>query len=133
MKRTVDALFAALVAALVSCTPGAPSEVHWKDGNFKIYATDTDFNATELGYDHHPGLLGLVDTEVVAAGSTAQCVFVERTDPASKRTEFFIVLKEASSETHSGEVEGPYTTAQFQEIRTARKLPEFTWRKKKKG
>src|SRR5690349_6366948 len=107
MKRMLRAFSSVFLAALVSCVPGATAEVHWKDGNFKVYATDTDFNATELGYDHHPGLLGLVDAEVVAAGSTAQFVFVERTDPNSQRTEFYIVPKEASTNTHSGKVEGP--------------------------
>ena len=131
MKRLFHALIAVLAVLPVSC--GRPVDVHWKDGNFKIYATDADFNATTLGYDHHPGLLALVKAEVVSAGSTAQFVFVERTDTNFKRTEFYIIPKEASADTHSGKVEGPYSEAQFREIRIARHLPDFTWRKQKKG
>jgi hypothetical protein len=104
--------------------------VHWTDGNFKVYATDEDFKATRLGYDYHPGLLGLVEAEVVAAGSHAQFVFVERIDRASGRVEFYVVEKEQSKNSHSGKVEGPFSEARFREIRTARQLPEFTWRKK---
>lgn len=122
-------IFIALIAVLTaSC--GRRADVHWKDGHFKVYATDLDFKATRLGYDHHPGVLGLVDEEIVAAGSTAQFVFVERVDKASGRTEFYVVLKEGSPDFHSGTVDGPYSLAQFQEIRASRKLPEFTWRKK---
>jgi len=128
MKRLLTPL--ALVAVLaLSC--GQPADVHWKDGNFKVYATQADFNATKLGYDHHPGLLGLVDSEVVAAGSSAEVVFVERNDPATRRTEFYIIPKEASAASHSGTVEGPYSGEQFRDIRIARRLPEFAWRKKR--
>lgn len=130
MKGLCCALIVVLAALPVSC--GRSADVRWKDGNFKVYATSADFNATKLGYDHHPGLLGLVEAEIVAAGSTAQFVFVERTDPNSKRAEFYIIPKEASADTHSGKVEGPYSGAQFQEIRIARQLPDFTWRKQKK-
>jgi len=90
-----------------------------------------DFTAQQLGYNHHPGTLGLVKAEVVAAGSTAQWVFVERLERTSGRTEFYIVPKEGMPENHSGTVEGPFTETQFRELRTARQLPEFTWRKKK--
>ena len=129
--KSLYALLAGVLVFLVSCAPSA--EVHWKDGNFKVYATPSDYNATKLGYDHHPGVLGLVGAEVVAAGSTPQIVFVERSEPASRRTEFYIIPKEASTDSHSGTVEGPYSWTQFQEIRSARQLPEFTWRKSKKG
>jgi hypothetical protein len=133
VKTILSILSVLIIALAVSCVPGAPAEVHWKDGNFKVYATDLDFDATKLGYDHHPGLLGLVDAEVVAAGSTAQFVFVERPDPSSQRPEFYLIPKEAATDTHSGKVEGPYTTEQFREIRIARQLPDFKWRKQKKG
>ena len=129
MKRLLT-LIAVVAVLAVSC--GRRADVHWKDGDFKVYATQADFNATKLGYDHHPGLLGLVDSEVVAAGSTAEVVFVERSDPATRRTGFYIIPKEASAGSHSGTVEGPYSEAQFREIRIARRLPEFAWRKSRK-
>ena len=129
MKRLLTLITLVGVMA-VSC--GRRADVHWKDGNFKVYATGADFNATKLGYDHHPGLLGLVASEVVAAGSTAEVVFVERSDPATRRTEFYIIPKEASADSHSGTVEGPYSVGQFREIRIARRLPEFNWRKSRK-
>jgi hypothetical protein len=128
MTRLLPTLIAA-VCVLTACAPKA--EVHWRDANFKIYATPSDYKATKLGYDHRPGLLGLVAPEVVAAGSTAQWVFVERLDRASGRAEFFIVPKEGMPENHSGTVEGPFSETQFRELRAARQLPEFTWRKKK--
>jgi hypothetical protein len=122
-------LFAAWLALLpLSC--GRRADVHWADGNFKVYATDEDLKATRLGYDHHPGILTLVEGEVVAAGSTAQLVFVQRIDRASHRTEFYIIPKEQSEESHSGKVEGPLSETQFREIRISRQLPEFTWKKK---
>jgi len=86
----------------------------WHDGNFKVYALDMDYTATKLGYNHHPGTLGLVDAEVVAAGSRAQWVFVERS--ASGRTEFFIVPKEGMPQNHSGKTEGPFSESQFREF-----------------
>lgn len=128
MTRLLHALIALVAVLAVSC--GRPAVVHWKDGNFKIYATDEDFKATKLGYDHHPGTLGLVEDEVVSAGSTVQLVFVERIDRASGRREFYIVEKEQSKDSHSGKVEGPFSEAQFREIRASQQLPEFTWRKK---
>lgn len=127
MNRLFPTLIAA-VCVLTACAPKA--EMHWRDGNFKVYATPSDYRATELGYDHKPGLLGLVAAEVVAAGSSSQFVFVERTDPASSRTEFYFIEKEQSKDSHSGNVEGPFSTAQFQELRVARGLPDFAWRKK---
>ena len=117
-----------LCAVFASCGRGAG--VHWRDGNFEVYATDTDFTATKLGYNHHPGTLGLVAAKVVAAGSTDDWIFVERLDRASERTEFYLVPKEGMPENHSGTVEGPFTAAQFRELRSARHLSEFKWRKK---
>lgn len=114
---------------VISC--GRRADVSWSDGNFVVYALDMDFTATKLGYNHHPGTLGLVDEEVVAAGSTTQSVFVERLDRSSGRTEFYLVPKEGMPENHSGTVEGPFSEIQFHELRTARNLPEFTWRKRK--
>jgi len=122
-------LLALVVVLAVSC--GRPADVDWRDGNFQVYALDSDFNATQLGYNHHPGTLGLVGEQVVAAGSTALWVFVERLDRSSGRTEFYIVPKEGMPENHSGTVEGPFSLTQFREISAARQLPEFTWRKKK--
>ncbi len=127
MTRLPHTLLALVCVLAVSC--GRPAEVSWKDGHFKVYATDSDFNATKLGYDHNPGLLGLVGAEVVAAGSTVQFVFVERIDRTSGRTEFYLASKE-EGESHSGTVEGPFSEAQFRDIRTARQFPEFTWKKK---
>lgn len=127
MTRLLHALVVLVAVVAVSC--GRPTAVPWKDGNFKVYATDEDFNSTRLGYDHHPGLLGLVEDDVIAAGSTAQFVFVERLDRASNRTEFYVVSKEVG-DSHSGNVEGPFSEAQFRDIRASRKLPGFTWRKK---
>ena len=65
-------LLALVLLFATSC--GRPADVHWRDGNFEVYALDMDFGATQLGYKHHPGILGLVDEQVVAAGSTAQWV-----------------------------------------------------------
>src|ERR1044072_1073227 len=87
MNRLPLALLVMLAVLPISC--GRQTDVHWKDGNFKVYATDNDFNATRLGYDHHPGLLGLVEDEVIAAGSTTRFVFVERVERTSRRTEFY--------------------------------------------
>lgn len=120
-------MLASLLMFAASC--GRPAEVYWKDGNFKVYATDDDFNATKLGYDHRPGLLGLVESEVVAAGSNEQYVFVERRTSAGIK-EFYLTRNEKSAHTHSGNVEGPYTETEFRDIRRARVLPEFAWRKR---
>jgi hypothetical protein len=120
-----------LLLAMLALSCGRRADVHWRDGNFEVYALDTDFSATALGYNHHPGTLGLVKEQVVAAGSTEQWVFVKRLDRTSGRTEFYIVPKKGMPENHSGAVEGPLSETQFREIRTARQLPEFTWRKQK--
>lgn len=90
-----------------------------------------DWNATKLGFNYHPGTLGLVDAEVVAAGSNAEFVVVERQSKESGRTEFYIVAKESSSSTHSGAVEGPFTDIEFRQLTATRKLPGFRWRKKR--
>jgi hypothetical protein len=127
MTAVRHTLLALVVMFAVSC--GRRADVHWRDGNFEVYALDMDFTATKLGYNHHPGTLGLVDAEVVAAGSTAQWVFVERR--VSGRTEFYIVPKEGMPQNRSGTTEGPFSETQFRELRAARQLPEFTWRKKK--
>ena len=129
MRAFRHTLFVLLAAFAVSC--GRRADVHWKDGNFEVYALDMDFSATALGYNHHPGTLGLVKEQVIAAGSTAQWVFVERLDRASGRTEFYLVPKEGMTENYSGTVEGPFSETQFREIRAARQLPDFTWREKK--
>jgi hypothetical protein len=115
---------------LFAAACGRQAGVHWRDGSFEVYATDTDFTATKLGYNHHPSTLGLVSAEVVAAGSNHQCVFVERFDRASGQTEFYIVPKEGMPEHHSGRSEGPFSATEFRELRSARQLPEFTWKKK---
>ena len=128
MKRLLCFMFAVVALLPLSC--GRRAEVAWRDGNFAVYATDEDFKATRLAYDHHPGMLGLVGAEVVAAGSTAQLVFVERIDRSTGRTEFYVIPKEESKDSPSGKVEGPFSAMQFREIRHVRQLPEFTWRKK---
>ena len=122
-------LLVLLAVFAVSC--GRRAEVNWRDGNFKVYALDMDSSATELGYNHHPGTLGLVKEQVIAAGSTAQWVFVERLERASGRTEYYVVPKEGMPENHSGTVEGPFSETQFRALKAARQLPEFTWRKKR--
>jgi hypothetical protein len=127
MRSLSHAMLVFIVVFAVSC--GRPADVHWSDGNFEVYAIDMDFTATMLGYNHHPGILGLVDAEVVAAGSTAQWVYVERN--TSGRTEFYIVPKEGMPENYHGTVEGPFSETQFRELRTERQLQDFTWRKKK--
>jgi hypothetical protein len=129
MTSVRHALLVLVVVFAISC--GRPADVHWRDGNFEVYALDADSSATRLGYNHHPGILGLVDERVVAAGSTAHWVFVERMVRESGRTEFYIVPKEGMRESHSGTVEGPLSETQFREMRATRQLPEFTWRKKK--
>jgi hypothetical protein len=129
MRAFRHTLFVLLTAFAVSC--GRRADVHWKDGNFEVYALDMDFSATALGYNHHRGTLGLVKEQVIAAGSTAQWVFVERLDRASGRTEFYLAPKEGMTENYSGTVEGPFSETRFREIRAARQLPDFTWRKAK--
>ena len=118
-----------LVVIAISCA-GAPGNTYWEDGNFKVYATDSDFGATKLGYDHRPGLLGLVEPEVVAAGSTAKFIFVERHARGAGRREFFIVEKEELNGSHTGKVKGPLSEVEFEEIRKTQQFPEFAWRKK---
>lgn len=120
---------ATLVVLFVSGC-GRSGETSWQDGPFKVYALDLDFDATCLGYDHHPGMPGLVDEEVVAAGSDEKCVVVERVDHATGETQFFVVLKE-KGESHSGMKEGPMTHDEFIRLSQERKLPALSWRKKK--
>ena len=100
---------------------------------FIVYALGTDFNATKLGYDHHPGLEGLVNAEVVAAGSSADLVFVERHRGKSKDVEFYLVPKNTSDGRQPGMVEGPFSKAEFEKIRVDRRLPKFAWHKRKNG
>ena len=122
----------AFIWLLVLCVSGCgrSGETHWRDGSFKVYALDLDFNATCLGYDNHPGILGLVEAEVVAAGSDEKCVVVEQLDPVTEKSHFFIVPKE-KGEFHSGSVEGPFTREEFTRAGLARKLPAFSWRTEK--
>ena len=129
MRAFRHTLFVLLAAFAISC--GRRADVHWKDGNFEVYALDMDFSATALGYNHHRGTLGLVKEQVIAAGSTAQWVFVERLDRASRHTQFYVVPKEGMPKNHSGTIEGPFSEAQFREMSVTRHLPEFTWRKSK--
>src|SRR4051794_40736198 len=89
MTRLFHTLIVLGAVLTVSC--GRRAEVYWSDGNFEVYAPDMDSSATRLGYNHHPGTLGLVKEQVLAAGSTAQWVFVERLDRGSGRTEFYII------------------------------------------
>lgn len=116
-----------LLVFVIAC--GRSGVTQWQDGNFKVYATDADLNATKLGYDHRPGLLGLVAAEVVAAGSNGQFVFVERIDSMTGRSDFYLVPKEASPDTHSGNVQGPFSRSEFQQLRISHGLPDFNWRK----
>ena len=125
MRPIRHLLLLSLAGFAVSC--GRPADVPWRDGNFEVYRVDVDSTNTLLGYNHHPGTLGLVEAEVVAAGSTAEWVFVERR--AGGRTEFFIVPKEGMPRNHSGTTEGPFSEMEFQQLRRARHLPEFRWRK----
>lgn len=122
-----------IVAVIAMCTVscGRRADMSWRDGNFEVYALDMDAKATKLGYNHHPGTLGLVEEEVIAAGSSAEFVFVERVEQSSRRTEFYIIPKEGMPKNHSGTVEGPLSEAQFRELRSVRQLPEFKWRKTK--
>jgi hypothetical protein len=129
MSLPHQVLMVFLTVVVASC--GRRADVQWRHGNFEVYALDMDFKGTKLGYNHHPGTLGLVSDEVIAAGSTAQFVFVERLDPSSGRTEFYLVPKEGMPENHSGNVEGPFSEPEFKDLRMARQLPEFAWRKKK--
>lgn len=117
-----------LVLFISGC--GRSGETSWQDGPFKVYALDLDFDATCLGFDNHPGFLGLVDAEVVAAGSNNQCVVVEQLERATGRTQFFIVPKERG-EFHSGKVDGPMTRDEYARALRERNLPAFSWRKKK--
>jgi hypothetical protein len=122
-------LLTLVLVIAVSC--GRRAIVYWKDGNFEVYTTDADSSDTKLGYNHHPGTLGIVSGEVVAAGSTAQWVFVQQINKTSGQTEFYIIPKEGMPQNHSGRFEGPFSEARFQELRSARHFSDFTWRKKK--
>ena len=124
---------ATILTAVLFAGCGRNAENHWKDGDFIVYALGTDFNATKLGYDHHPGLEGLVNAEVVAAGSSADLVFVERHRGKSKDVEFYLVPKNTSDGRQPGMVEGPFSKAEFEKIRVDRRLPKFAWHKRKNG
>src|SRR6478672_2016935 len=79
---------------LSACGRRAP-DTGWADGNFKLYEVDDGpKRVVKLGFDHHPGLLELVPGEVVAAGSDRVWIVVERLDPVTKATGFYIIKKE---------------------------------------
>lgn len=128
MRRFHISLLLPLAMLATAC--GRQAQVYWSDGNFEVYATDVDSTAMELGYNHHPGTLGLVKAQVVAAGGTEDWVFVERLDRVSGLVEFYVVPKERGAKNHSGTVEGPFSETQFRDLRATRNLPEFAWRTK---
>jgi len=117
-----------LIVFLTAC--GRSADIHWQHGNFKVYATDSNPADTVLGYDHHPGLLRLVESEVVAVGSTDKLVFAKRINPFTGHPEYYLVAKEASTNTHSGDVQGPIREMEFYEIRSRLQLPDFSWNKR---
>lgn len=131
MRGILNAAITLFAVLVMGC--GRNADYHWKDGNFTVYALGTDFDSTKLGYDHHPGLLGLVNAEVVAAGSNAEVVFVERHRGPSKLVEFYLVPKNSTDGRQPGMVEGPFSQAEFEKIRVDRRLPKFTWHKRKNG
>ena len=110
-----------MLALIGSC--GSSAYIPWEDGDYKVYATDDDYSATSLGLDHNPGLLGLVDSEVVAAGSNKLVVVVERLNRKDDSIEFYIVTKGDSY------AQGPFNQSEFQVEKVKRSLPDFSWRK----
>lgn len=110
----------------ISC--GRSADRHGEDGNFVVYATDTDFSATRLGFNFNPGTLGIVESEVVAAGSDSTYVVVERINHDNLDREYYIITKEKPDH-HSGNADGPYTAEEYQKLKSSRSLPEFSWKK----
>lgn len=107
-----------------------PIDVHWEDDNFKVYATDETSSATLLGYDHEPGILGLIPPDVVAVGSNKEIVVVKRLGAEnSSGPQFYLITKETESGSMPGTVRGPMTQETFDSLKKERAIPEFSWTK----
>jgi hypothetical protein len=128
MNSFIQSVCWATVVALAGC--GRPADTHWKDGRYKVYATDSDFAVTRLGFDHSPGILGLVGPEVIAAGSDSKYVVVTRLTHPSDVTEYYIITKAAASDSE-GVTSGPFTLHEYEAQKAALKLPNFNWSKRK--
>ncbi|BDS07400.1 hypothetical protein NT6N_24830 [Oceaniferula spumae] len=122
MKKLRIAVLLSFVAILLGC--GRSAYIPWEDGDYKVYATDVDYSATALGLDHDPGLLGIVDSEVVAAGSNDLVIVVERENHKDDCIEFYIVTK------GDNYAVGPFDEEEFQVEKSKRGLPDFSWRKR---
>ena len=126
----VALLFGGAVLAmfmLVRLIQGGGDEVDWQDGNYRVYAIDYDPQGPSLGYSFNPGILGLVNERVVAAGSDATRVVVKRIIDGDPVPEYYVVEKDLGSEPHEGKVRGPMTKAQFDAEKKDHGLPEFQW------
>jgi hypothetical protein len=126
MNKIPHLLSCAFALALTGC--GRPAATVWRDGHYKVYALDSDFNATKLGFDYSPGILGLVESEVIAAGSDLKYVVAERLDHTSNIHEYYVVTK-ATHNGIEGSLEGPFTSKEYEARKTALNLPNFRWTK----
>lgn len=106
---------------------GGGDEVDWRDGNYLVYAIDYSPEGPRLGYSFHPGILGLVDRRIIAAGSNATHVVVKRQVDGVSEPEYYIVEKDLKADPGEGITRGPLHEAEFNKEKQEHGLPEFQW------
>ncbi len=109
-------LFFLITGLLAAC--GRSSDIHWRDGNYIVYAMDSNFSKTKLGFDHKPGILGLIDSTVIAIGSNAHYILAKRLNEVTSNVEFYIITNSIQSNAEEGSIDGPYSEDQLKEKRS---------------
>lgn len=127
MLLRLPAIVLLLTLLLPSCE--RPIEVYWEDDGFRVYGTHESPTATLLGYHNDPGIVGLVPTDVVSAGSNKEVVVVKRLGAERGSPEFYLINKETNSGSVPGSVRGPLTKEQFELLKEKQEIPDFSWTK----
>ncbi|MCG7564583.1 MULTISPECIES: hypothetical protein [Pseudoalteromonas] len=104
---------------------GCDSAVLWEDKPYQVLWLDDTSNRT-LSYDFGDGgFITRIDAQIVAVGSNNRFIVAKRTLPNTDILVFYYIEKSSDSQFAEGAA-GPFTEAQFQQLKQKLDLPEFT-------
>jgi hypothetical protein len=117
--------FLVLVSLCASC--GKSQNILWEDGNYRVYIRPTSREIAFGCYMGNGGILGVVNHEVVKAGSSNKYIVIARKSPSGFEEYYY---KNKLIDKREDMINGPYNKVIYDKIAKELGLPEFKWTSK---
>lgn len=118
----------ALIFLSASALCGCDSGVEWRDREYEVGWIDTSENRSLYRSLEGGAGIGRVAAEVVAVGSNDKYVIAKRKSLGNGTFSYYIVDRKKDQPLLNGSeiTEGPFSSSEFDALKQARQLPEFS-------